>query len=178
MGASLTPPLWIRQWIRHKLLFSNYDDLIQVTWKLLMITTVLVLCETSGGSKRGAGDAHPPGSKFFQFHAVFGKFRQNHTLAPPGSWRPLLGEILDPPLETTQKITGAQKDGQKDITENYIIEFCSVANPGFPNGGGGSPQIRVGWRGPQCISIGGSKRVCPALSPISISCSFREKWPK
>ena len=45
-------------------------------------------------------DARPPwGSKFFQFHAVFGKFWQNHMLAPPlVSWRPLLGEILDPPL--------------------------------------------------------------------------------
>ena len=41
----------------------------------------------------------PGGSKFFQFHAVFGKIWQNRMLAPPlGSWRPLLGEILDPPL--------------------------------------------------------------------------------
>ena len=38
-------------------------------------------------------DARPPrGSKFFQFHAVFGKFWRNCMLAPPlGSWRPLLG---------------------------------------------------------------------------------------
>ena len=43
----------------------------------------------SGGSKGDARDASPPGSKFFQFHAVFGKFWQNHMLAPP------LGEILD-----------------------------------------------------------------------------------
>ena len=43
--------------------------------------------------------APPWGSKFFQFHAVFGKIWQNRMLAPPlGSWRPLLGEILDPPL--------------------------------------------------------------------------------
>ena len=41
----------------------------------------------------------PRGSKFFQFHAVFGKIWQNRMLAPPlESWRPLLGEILDPPL--------------------------------------------------------------------------------
>ena len=35
---------------------------------------------------RGEGiarDAHPPGSKFFQFHAVFGKFWQNCMLASP-----------------------------------------------------------------------------------------------
>ena len=45
-------------------------------------------------------DARPPqGPKFFQFHAVFGNFWQNRMLAPPpGSWRPLLGEILDKPL--------------------------------------------------------------------------------
>ena len=43
----------------------------------------------------------PLGSKFFQFHAVFGKIWKNRMLAPPPpleSWRPLLGEILDPPL--------------------------------------------------------------------------------
>ena len=37
----------------------------------------------SGGSKGGARDAHPWGSKFFQFHAVFGKIWQNRMLAPP-----------------------------------------------------------------------------------------------
>ena len=43
--------------------------------------------------------APPWGSKFFQFHAVFGNIWPNRVLAPPlGSWRPLLGEILDPPL--------------------------------------------------------------------------------
>ena len=40
----------------------------------------------------------PPGSKFFQFHAIFGKFWQNRMLAPPGQLAPYLGEILDPPL--------------------------------------------------------------------------------
>ena len=53
-------------------------------------------------------DAHPPwGSKFFQFHAVFGKFWQNRMLAPPlGSWCPLLGEILDPPLNGIRRRSG------------------------------------------------------------------------
>ena len=42
---------------------------------------------------------NPWESKFFKFHAVFGKIWQNCMLAPPPeSWRPLLGEILDPPL--------------------------------------------------------------------------------
>ena len=50
--------------------------------------------------REGARDAPPPrGPKFFEFHAVFGKIWQNRMLAPPlGSWRPLLGEILNPPL--------------------------------------------------------------------------------
>ena len=48
---------------------------------------------------RGAKDA-PRGSKFFQFHAVFGKFWENLMLAPPESWHPHLWEILDPPLVT------------------------------------------------------------------------------
>ena len=49
--------------------------------------------------------APPRGSKFFQFHAVFGKIWRNRMLAPPPleSWRPLLGEILDPPLHTDNK---------------------------------------------------------------------------
>ena len=46
-----------------------------------------------------------PGSKFFQFHAVFGKIWQNRMLAhlPPEGWRLHLGEILDPPLNTIWK---------------------------------------------------------------------------
>ena len=47
----------------------------------------------------------PRRSKFFQFHAVFGKIWQNRMLAPPlRSWRPLLGEILDPALIHMQKM--------------------------------------------------------------------------
>ena len=59
----------------------------------------------SGGSKGGASLA-PPGSKFFQFHAVFGKFWQNRMLAPPTpvGWRPHLGEILDPPLVNVMNV--------------------------------------------------------------------------
>ena len=48
-----------------------------------------------GGTR---GMRTPWGSKFFKFHAVFGKFWQNRMLAPPGELAPLLGEILDPPL--------------------------------------------------------------------------------
>ena len=45
-------------------------------------------------------DAPLSGSKFFQFHAVFGKIWQNRMLAPPSRRvaPPHLGEILDMPL--------------------------------------------------------------------------------
>ena len=58
--------------------------------------------DTSGGSKGGREErAPPPGLKFLHFHAVFGKNWPNNRLAPPPwAWRPLLWEILDPPLDT------------------------------------------------------------------------------
>ena len=61
----------------------------------------------SGGSEGGARDAPPPrGSKFFQFHAVFwGNLAKLYVGAPPGSWRPLLGEILYPLLRASLKVT-------------------------------------------------------------------------
>ena len=42
--------------------------------------------------------APPWGSKFFHFHAVFGKNVKNNSNF--GSWRPPPGKILDPPLVT------------------------------------------------------------------------------
>ena len=46
----------------------------------------------------GAPGTPPRGSKFFHFHAVFGKKLKNNSTF--GSWRPP-GKILDPPLVTT-----------------------------------------------------------------------------
>ena len=47
---------------------------------------------------RGApGTRAPRGSKFFHFHAVFGKNLKNNSNF--GSWRTPLGKILDPPLD-------------------------------------------------------------------------------
>ena len=49
--------------------------------------------DSSDGSKgwgwgRGCeGRSHPLGSKFFRFHAVFGKIWQNRMLAAPYLWR-------------------------------------------------------------------------------------------
>ena len=57
-----------------------------------------VIC--SGGSKGGARDACPPLgvqilSISYSFWDILAKW---YVGAPPGSWHPLLGEILDPPL--------------------------------------------------------------------------------
>ena len=47
---------------------------------------------------RGApGTRAPRGSKFFHFHAVFGKNLKNNSNF--GSWRTPLGKIVDPPLQ-------------------------------------------------------------------------------
>ena len=46
------------------------------------------------------GTTRPPGPKFFQFHAVFGKIcSKSYVGAPLGVGASLLGEILDSPLE-------------------------------------------------------------------------------
>ena len=61
----------------------------------------------SGGSKGDARDARPLGSKFFQFHAVFGEIWQivNWRPPPPESWHRHLGEILDSPLSDANEIS-------------------------------------------------------------------------
>ena len=43
-------------------------------------------CHVCSGVSKGA--RFPWGSKFFQFHAVFGKIWQNRMLAPPGELAP------------------------------------------------------------------------------------------
>ena len=57
------------------------------------LTLYSALADLGGGVR----DARPPwASKFFRFHAVFGKIWRVH--APPGGFTPPLGKILDPPL--------------------------------------------------------------------------------
>ena len=62
----------------------------------------------SGGSKGGARDAPPPpppGPNSFNFMQFLGKFGKFVCWRPPrGSWCPLLGEILDPPLVISHTI--------------------------------------------------------------------------
>ena len=54
--------------------------------------------ESIGGSRGGVRDARPPwASKFFRFHAVFGKIWRVH--APPGGFTP-------PPRENPGSATG------------------------------------------------------------------------
>ena len=73
-------------------------EVLNITSKDCKTGVNVVVLVTSGGSKVPRA---PRGSKFLQFHSVFGEFWQNRMLAPPlGSSRPLLGEILDPPLVT------------------------------------------------------------------------------
>ena len=54
---------------------------------------------TIGGTK--GVQRTPPGSKFFQFHAVLGKIEQNRMLAPPRVGAPHLGNIDSSRLTVT-----------------------------------------------------------------------------
>ena len=59
----------------------------------------LKLDNSSGGSKEGRRGRTPPGGpNSFNFMQFLGNFGKIVCWRPPGSWRPLLGEILDPPL--------------------------------------------------------------------------------
>ena len=57
---------------------------------------------SSGGSKggrRGRAPPTPPGVQIRSISCSFWEIlAKSYVGTPPGSWRPLLGEILDPPL--------------------------------------------------------------------------------
>ena len=59
--------------------------------------------QTSGGSKGAEGRAPARQSRFFQFHAVFGKFWQTRMVGAPEGWSPHFGEILEPPLKSAPR---------------------------------------------------------------------------
>ena len=63
----------------------------------MILKSIQLYGEFIGGSKGARQGRAPPGSKFFHFHAVFGKNLKNNSNF--GSWRIPLGKILDPPLE-------------------------------------------------------------------------------
>ena len=63
----------------HGLLLFLYE-LLSVTTDLSVERQVSYVIHCIGGSKGGARDARPPwGSKFFHFHAVFGKNVKNNS---------------------------------------------------------------------------------------------------
>ena len=69
----------------------------------------------SGGFRGARGGAPPWASKFFRFHAVFGKIWQNRMLAPPlGSWRP--------PWENPGSATGARE-------KEFMLFTCQNGHP-------------------------------------------------
>ena len=87
-GTSSRPP------VTDLIIVLSVNDLLVNVWGTPSCTV------TIGGSKGGRqGRAPPLGSKFFHFHAVFGKKLKNNSTF--GSWRPPLGKILDPPLVTS-----------------------------------------------------------------------------
>ena len=71
----------------------------------------------SGGSKGDARDAPPPGPNSFNFMQFWGKFGKIVCWRPLGSWRPLLGEILGPPLVINRYKSGAN-----------MVQFVFFAN--------------------------------------------------
>ena len=74
-------------------------------WNFIVVFAWFQLSELRAlaDPRGGARDARPPppGSKFFHFHAVFGKNLKNNSNFR--SWRTPLGKILDPPLKSTLK---------------------------------------------------------------------------
>ena len=54
----------------------------------------------------GARDERPPDLNSFNVMQFLGKFGEIVCWRPPGSWRSLLEEILDPPLDRYTVISG------------------------------------------------------------------------
>ena len=74
--------------------------------------TLLPLADLRGGRQ---GRVPPRGSKFFHFHAVFGKNLKNNSNF--GSWRTPLGKILDPPLITINN--SSQTESKISLNTSY-----------------------------------------------------------
>ena len=59
----------------------------------------------SGASKGGVRNARPPGVQILSISCSFWEnLAKSYVGTPVGSWRPLLGEILDPPLKLLQSL--------------------------------------------------------------------------
>ena len=89
--------------LQHLYLKTHTIPFRSSAWRHLHIPSAPHPFTLRGGSKGDARPSRPPSwSKFFQFHAVFGKIGKIVCWRPPRSWRPLPGEILDPPLTLYQ----------------------------------------------------------------------------
>ena len=112
--------------------FSTFEK-SQITGHTCSIETIVTihLCSltktthwknsSSGGSKGGAKDARPPwGPNSFNFMQFLGKFGKIVCWRPPGSWRPLLGEILDPPLSSVCHIRNSTPCYMENVFINSV----------------------------------------------------------
>ena len=145
--------------------------------------TQQALADTRGGAR----DARPPpwGSKFFHFHAVFGKNVKNNSNF--GSWCPPLGKILDPPLASVEKtvkqecipvgcITSAavvmslpECTGQEECLPRGCLPVGCLAKRGCLTGGGCLPRGRLAKGGvwPRGVCQGGvSHHTLRQTSPV------------
>ena len=79
----------------------------------------------SGGSKGGGvRDARPPppsASKFFQFHAVFGRIRQNCVFTPPPPWR-----VHAPPWGNPGSVTASIPQLVPQLAKMCLISIQNV----------------------------------------------------
>ena len=95
--------------------------------KIIIITRVEPL--TVADLRGGARDARtPPGAQILSISCSFwGNMAKSYVGAPPpGSWRPLLGEILDPPFKTPhfQHIHRIPPEFWRDEEEGIPNEIC------------------------------------------------------
>ena len=79
-------------------------------------------------SDRSKGDASPSRSNSFNFMQFLGNFDKIVCWPPPGSWRPLLGEILDPPLQCSVQsdFMCFKLTSQKMIFSPHIIKIPKI----------------------------------------------------
>ena len=113
--------------------FSTFEK-SQITGHTCSIETIVTihLCSltktthwknsSSGGSKGGAKDARPPpGAQILSISCSFWEnLAKSYVGAPPGSWRPLLGEILDPPLSSMCHIRNSTPCYMENVFINSV----------------------------------------------------------
>ena len=83
------------------------------------------------GDLRGYEGRSPPSPNSFHFMQFLGKFGKIVCWHPPGSWRPLLGEILDPPLPDMYKCS-RMVNVVSLWGSAHKITTLSIAPPSYP----------------------------------------------